>query len=81
MELDGCALLHLTGAEESVTSVWRVYISAHPHAFKEAEEWSSQAAPAHRWSEVQGSLCPALILAYRQRLELNARDSNEDVLF
>jgi hypothetical protein len=44
---------------------------AHPHAFKEAEEWSSQAAPAHRWSEVQGSLCP----------ELNAQDSNEDVLF
>jgi hypothetical protein len=48
-ELDACAPLRPTGAEESVTSAWRVCTSVHPHAFREAEGRPSQAAPAHRW--------------------------------
>ncbi len=60
-ELDGWAPLRPTGAKESVTSAWRVCTSAHPYTFREAEGQTSQAAPAHRWSEVQGSFCPALI--------------------
>jgi hypothetical protein len=60
-ELDVCAPLHPTGAEDSVTWAWRDYTLAYPHA---SAELPTLAEPAHRWSGIQGSLCPVLFQVF-----------------
>jgi hypothetical protein len=70
-ELDGCTPLHPTGAEESVTSAWRVCTSAHSRAFREAE--GELLSCTYSGSSAR--------MDYRRRLELNTQDSDEDALF
>jgi hypothetical protein len=84
-ELDACAPLRLTGAEELVTSVWWDYTSAYPHASREAEGLPSLAAPADRWYKDPGELLSCTYsgssarVDYRQWLKLNTQDSDEDL--
>ena len=82
-ELDGCALLHPTGAEESVTSAWRVCTSAHLHAFREAEGAGASTPLVRDPGELLSrtySGSSTRVDNWR-RLELNTQDSDEDVLF
>ncbi len=58
----------------------------HPRASRGEAEHFHRPRPAHRWGGIQGS-CPARTPALQQeqttgqRLELNAQDSDEDILF